>query len=142
MTRTTDKSLRLRCIAILVLATGALLPGSIRADDSEAWLQYQDFLGACETATSVEELLPFLAEWRLERYEALDEAGRKEMLTRLCRDTETIDDISFDSEEIEGDATTLHLKATWNGLPMKGRVIVVREDDGLKVDEWSWATGE
>lgn len=36
----------------------------------------------------------------------------------------------------------LHLTATWNGLPMKGKVIVVEEGGAPKLEEWTWASAE
>lgn len=142
MTYPNSKSFRLAVFTLLAFAASVVVTDAARADDSAAWTLFQAFLAECKTATSMEQLLPFLAEWRHQRFEASDDEGRETMFMDLCQDTETTKDISFVSEEAKGDATVLHLKATRNDFPMKGKVTVVREDDGLKVDEWFWATGQ
>lgn len=142
MTNTNDKSNRLATLALVAISAGAAMAQSAHATDAEAWTVYETFLAECETATSIESLLPFLPEWRRARIDASDAAGREEALAYECEDTEDLEDIAFVSAEETEAKTVLHLKASWNDFPMKGRVVVVNEDDGLKVDEWFWATGE
>ncbi len=141
-----EHALRGAALILVTFAGIAASPSTAAASepgsDSEAWTVYQGFVEACASATTMEDLLPFLPEWRHMRNEAADEAARKETLGRLCKDAKELAEIAFVSQEGDRDKAILHLKASWDGLPMKGKVTVVREDDGPKVEEWFWATGQ
>lgn len=118
-----------------------LIPAPSTAGDPEALAVYRDLLKRCETATSMEELLPILPAWNRERHEASDEASRKAKLERVCGATRDFGEIQFVRDETSATGSVLHLKSTWNDLPMTGKVTIVREDGALKVEEWLWATG-
>ncbi len=136
------KTLRGGAFALLAMAATAMFTTPARAADSEAWTAYQSFVTKCQSATDMKQLLPWLPEWRHERHEVSDEAGRNETLKQICKNARDLEGISFVSEKIKGANTVLQLKATWNDFPMKAKVTMVREDDGLKVDETFWATGK
>lgn len=142
MTNTIRKCNRMAILGLVAVAAVVTTAAAVRATDTEAWTVYERFIAECEAATSIEPLLPFFPEWRRAQVAAADEAGREETRIRVCKATEDLQDIAFVSAEETDAKTVLHLKASWNDLPMKGRVVVVREDDGLKVDEWSWVTGQ
>lgn len=133
---------RVAAIALSITAL-VILTEPARAADSEGWTLYQAFVEECETATSMKSLLPFLPKWRHKRFDKSDETSRQETLHRLCKETrDDYQDITFVSEETSGKKETiLHLKATWQDSPMKGKITLVREGDELKVESWFWATG-
>ncbi len=137
MTSPTSVKTRLAALTIVLLMAPVAA-----ATDSEAWTRYQEFVDACQTATSMEQLLPFLPEWRHQRHEASDEDARQSTFERLCKDAKELKDITFVSEEKADAGTVVHMKASWDDFPMKGKVTIVQEDDGLKVEEWMWATGQ
>ena len=129
--------------AFLAMAAIATLAAPASATDSEGWTLYQAFVAECKTSTSMESLLPYLPEWRHKRFQKSDEEGRRKTLDRLCRATrDDYEDIALVKEEpTGGNETTLFLKATWQGSPMKGKITLVREGDELKVESWLWNTG-
>ncbi len=142
MTATSTKTNLLAGLGLAVILASLWLAPATQAAEVEAWTVYKKFVAECQTATSFEPLLPLLPDWRRKRVEAADEASRKETLDRICKDAKDLQDIAFISADEAKAKTVLHLKASWNDSPMKGRVVVVREKDGLKVDEWFWATGQ
>jgi len=138
---TSNRVLRTGVAILLGLGAFLLAPTEARAADTEAWQTYQEFVAACHTATSMEELLPFLPKWRKERHAGSDEESRKGTLQRICKDANELQDMAFVDEKNKGKETVLQLTASWEGSPMKGEVTVVREKNGLKIEEWLWVTG-
>ena len=141
MTKPRTRNRRFHARLLTAVMAAGFLTTAAQAADSKAWELYQEFVAECATASSMEELLPFLPQWRHKRHEASDEADREATFERLCKDARDLENITFISEETKGSKTTLQLKASWGDFPMKGKVTILQEDDSLKVDEWFWATG-
>lgn len=131
-----------RKLALVSMVLTVVLGIEAEAADSEGWTVYQEFVAECQEATSMDTLMPFLPEWRKARYERSDKEARKASFDRMCKDAQDLEEIALVKEEASEAETVLSLKASWNGSPMKGRVVLMREGEDLKVEEWSWATGE
>jgi len=140
MTLSTARHFRRGAVALLML-TSSTMAAAI-AINVDAWTVYRELVTECETATSMAALLPFLPQWRHERYQAADETSRKEALERICKATRDLEDMALVRQEATDGGTIIHLTASWNGLPMKGKVTLLLEGEALKVEEWTWATGE
>ncbi len=136
----TSKTFRLAALPFLAIAVCPLVTDAARAEDTEAWKFYQQFLAVCKTATSIEPLLPFLPEWENELYKMAKENGNADSnaLPKQCESVKKYKNVTYQSEEPEGDDVLLHLKSMWDDLAMDGEITLVREDDGLKVDIWIW----
>ncbi len=101
---------------------------------------YIAYVAAAQKATSLDELLPRLSK----AYQAMLSAQPKEQkgvwLERL-KEAASMTDIKIAKETIAGSKCTLEGTATsQRGMPLKGKVFLVKEDGGWKLDEEAWST--
>jgi hypothetical protein len=121
-------------LVMLLISSASVAQGQ---SPSEA---YQAYLAAAKKATSLDELLPYLSK----EYRAMLTAQPKDQkgvwLKRL-KDTADMADVRIGKETITGDKCTLEATAKGHsGMPLKGKVFLVKEDGGWKLDEQGWST--
>jgi hypothetical protein len=97
---------------------------------------YLRFTRAIAAASSMDDLVPFVALPVRAHLIALAAQARKDKLASAKR--ETPEQVSITSEEIEGDLATLKLTGTRGGKSVRGKATIVREDTGWKVSDESW----
>ncbi len=123
-------------VAVAFVA-GSVLEAAPEPSPSAAYIAY---VAAAKKATSLDELLPHLSK----AYQAMLSAQPKEQkgvwLERL-KEGASMRDIKIGKETIAGSKCTLEGTATsQRGMPWKGKVFLVKEDGGWKLDEEAWST--
>ena len=101
---------------------------------------YQAYLAAAKKATSLDELLPHLSK----EYQAMLTAQPKDKkgvwLERL-KESADMTEVKILKETITGDKCALEATGkSHRGMALKGKVFLVKEDGGWKLDEQVWST--
>jgi hypothetical protein len=134
----TNRRIAARCLSGAVAAV--LLAGPVLGQSESPSQAYLGFVAAAPKARSLEELLPRLSA----EYQAMLTAQPKEQqpvwLERL-KDSVDMVDVKITKETIVGGKCTLEGTAkSRKGLPLHGKVQLVKENGGWKLDEQMWST--
>ena len=129
---------------ILTIALGSLLTTSAAgAETQTAFDFYRAYLAQTAQAVSLDEILPLLPDWWAARYAGADEATREAALERVRGTSRMLEDVKLEKEERTAQGTVLDLTARdTNGLPLRGKVIVVEEGGTLRVEESTWGSAQ
>ena len=130
-----------RSRALLGVALGLLAASATAADAPPSpTAAYMAFVAAAQKATTLEELLPFLsAEYRA-NLGAQPKEKRPIWLQRL-KDAVAKTNIKISKEDTNGNKCTLLGTANdKDGTPLKGKVFMVNENGGWKLDAQVWST--
>ena len=124
----------------VLVVVAVLLPVDIPAQSQTPTQAYLAFVSAAPKASSLKELLPYLSEAYQAMLTAQPEGERALWLQRL-KESVDMADIEVVSETIDGDTCTLKATAkNAQGIPLHGKVILVKEKGAWKLDEQFWAT--
>ena len=101
---------------------------------------YLAFVAAAQKAKSLDEIVPHLSK----DYRAMLSAqanDQKPVWLQRLKDSADMLDIKITKETVSGDKCTLEGTAkSKKDLPLKGKVFLVKEDGGWKLDEQGWST--
>jgi hypothetical protein len=101
---------------------------------------YLAFVAAAPKAKSLEEVLPHLSKEYRSMLSAQANDQKPVWLQRL-RDSADMTDIKISKETVSGEKCTLEgTEKSSKGLPLKGKVFLVKEDGAWKLDEQGWST--
>jgi hypothetical protein len=121
-------------LVILLSSSSALAQGQ---SPTEAYLA---FVAAAQKARSLEELLPYLSK----EYRAMlagQPKDQKGLWLQRLKDSADKADIKIGKETITGSKCTLECTAkSREGMALRGKVFLVKEDGGWKLDEQGWST--
>jgi hypothetical protein len=101
---------------------------------------YLAFVATAQKAKSLDEVLPHLSK----EYRAMLSAqpnDQKPVWLQRLKDSADMLDIKIGKETVTGEKCTLEGTAkSKKGFPLKGKVFLVKEDGGWKLDEQGWST--
>jgi len=101
---------------------------------------YLAFAKAAPKATSLDTLLPFLSKVYRGNLSS-QPAEKKPVWLQRLKDSVDMTDMKITKETITGDKCTLEGTAKGkSGLPLKGKVFLLKEDGEWKLDEQVWST--
>jgi hypothetical protein len=101
---------------------------------------YQGYLAAAKKATSLDELLPHLSKEYRAMLTAQPKDNKGVWLERL-KESADMTEVKIGKETITGSKCTLEATAkSHRGMALKGKVFLVKEDGGWKLDEEGWST--
>ncbi len=130
---------RILAVGICALLACTFWPSIAVAESKTPTQAYLEYNAAVTKATALTEVLPYLsAEYRA-MLESRPKADHPVWLKRLKEGT--VQDVKITKETITGIKCTLEGTGTSpRGNAMKGKIVLVKEESGWKLDSEAWAT--
>ena len=130
---------RIFSLGLAAVAAFAILP-SVRAAEKSPTQVYLDYRAALTKATKLEEILPYMSKEYRQMLESQPKKDGPVWLGRL-REGTPVKDLKMTKETIEGGKCTLEGTGTSaRGNAIHGKIQLVKEASGWKIDEEAWAT--
>jgi hypothetical protein len=134
-------------MAIYVVGACCLLGSAVgpsraaASQDSEAFTFYLRYLEASAKAKALADVTPFMPEWWTTRYARADAEAQAGALARLQSVGRDLVKVKLEKEASVPDGVRLQMTArTKDDLPMRGEVLLVREQGAFKVEESKWGS--
>ena len=133
------KHRRLVTIGLSALIAWTALSQAALAQTKTPTQSYLEYQVALTKATKLSEVLPYLSNAYRAMLESRPKADQPVWLKRLQESAVT--GLKVTKETIAGDKCTLEATGTSvRGNPMKGKISLVKENEGWKLDEEGWGT--
>ena len=132
-------------IASVILIVGCAMAVAAEPAD-EAWKAYQSYRKAFAEATSMDELVPFLAAERAAQV-AETPADEKGMMFEMIKEMSmAMGDLEVVGSSVDGESVVFDVKGIQHegdqDIPITGTVTMVREDGAFKVSRESFKMGD
>ena len=125
------------CTAVLLVLPNLL---AAQPQPKTPTQSYTEFYAAVAKATTLAEVLPYLSAAYLGMLESRQKADQPVWLGRI-KDGDDVKNLAITKETVDGDKCTVEATGvSAKGNPLHGKITMVKEGGGWKIDAMAWAT--